>query len=155
VEDFLVQRASLPLGKAGDYPVAIVSVSLERTREGLTQDARIAASPCVFRSAVTRNGEIAAREAVVLMDCSAYGGAQIFLTTMTAQTLFGNTRLGAASPDPQRGGDGGLQRRRRHRPEEIPLTPPRVLATMLGGAPKVELPHIAKAFADNVIGRLA
>ncbi len=40
------------------------------------------------------------------------------------------------------------------RPEEIPLTPPRVLAMLLGRAPKVELPHIAKAFADNVIGRL-
>ena len=40
------------------------------------------------------------------------------------------------------------------RPEEIPLTPPRVLAMLLGREPKVELPHIARAFADNVIGRL-
>jgi hypothetical protein len=40
------------------------------------------------------------------------------------------------------------------RPEELPLTPPRVLAMLLGRAPKVELPHIARAFADNVVGRL-
>jgi CO/xanthine dehydrogenase Mo-binding subunit len=32
---------------------------------------------------------------VVLMDCGAYGGEQIFLTTMTAHTLGGNYRLGA------------------------------------------------------------
>lgn len=48
-----------------------------------------------IRSAVTSAGEIAGREAVVLMDCGAYGGEQIFLTTMTAHTLGGNYRLGA------------------------------------------------------------
>ncbi len=48
-----------------------------------------------IRSAVTNDGEIAGREAVVLMDCGAYGGEQIFLTTMTAHTLGGNYRLGA------------------------------------------------------------
>ena len=48
-----------------------------------------------IRSAVTRDGEIVGREAVVLMDCGAYGGEQIFLTTMTAHTLGGNYRLGA------------------------------------------------------------
>jgi CO/xanthine dehydrogenase Mo-binding subunit len=47
------------------------------------------------RSAVTRAGEIVGREAVVLMDCGAYGGNQIVLTTMTAHTLGGNYRLGA------------------------------------------------------------
>jgi CO/xanthine dehydrogenase Mo-binding subunit len=47
------------------------------------------------RSAVTKAGEIVGREAVVLMDCGAYGGEQIFLTTMTAHTLGGNYRLGA------------------------------------------------------------
>ena len=40
-----------------------------------------------IRSAVTKDGEIVGREAVVLMDCGAYGGEQIFLTTMTAHTL--------------------------------------------------------------------
>jgi CO/xanthine dehydrogenase Mo-binding subunit len=49
----------------------------------------------VMRSAVTKDGEIVGREAVVLMDCGAYGGEQIFLTTMTAHTLGGNYRLGA------------------------------------------------------------
>ncbi len=49
----------------------------------------------VIRSAVTRQGEIAGREAVVLMDCGAYGGEQVFLTTMTAHTLGGNYRVGA------------------------------------------------------------
>ena len=48
-----------------------------------------------IRSAVTKDGEIVGREAVVLMDCGAYGGEQIFLTTMTAHTLGGNYRLGA------------------------------------------------------------
>ena len=45
-----------------------------------------------IRSAVTADGEIVGREAVVLMDCGAYGGEQIFLTTMTAHTLTGNYR---------------------------------------------------------------
>jgi CO/xanthine dehydrogenase Mo-binding subunit len=49
----------------------------------------------LIRSAVTHKGEIVGREAVVLMDCGAYGGEQIFLTTMTAHTLGGNYRLGA------------------------------------------------------------
>ena len=48
-----------------------------------------------IRSAVTQSGDIAGREAVVLMDCGAYGGEQIFLTTMTAHTLGGNYRLGS------------------------------------------------------------
>lgn len=48
-----------------------------------------------IRSAITRDGEIVGREAVVLMDCGAYGGEQIFLTTMTAHTLLGNYRLGS------------------------------------------------------------
>lgn len=48
-----------------------------------------------IRSAVTAEGEIVGREADVLMDCGAYGGEQVFLTTMTAHTLGGNYRLGA------------------------------------------------------------
>ncbi|MDQ6435469.1 xanthine dehydrogenase family protein molybdopterin-binding subunit [Mesorhizobium sp. LHD-90] len=48
-----------------------------------------------MRSAVTREGDIVGREAVVLMDCGAYGGEQIFLTTMTAHTLMGNYKLGS------------------------------------------------------------
>ena len=48
-----------------------------------------------IRSAVTASGEIVAREAEVLMDCGAYGGEQVFLTTMTAHTLMGNYQLGS------------------------------------------------------------
>jgi len=48
-----------------------------------------------IRSAVTADGEIVGREATVLMDCGAYGGEQVFLTTMTAHTLGGNYRLGS------------------------------------------------------------
>lgn len=48
-----------------------------------------------IRSAVTAEGEIVGREATVLMDCGAYGGEQVFLSTMTAHTLGGNYRLGA------------------------------------------------------------
>lgn len=48
-----------------------------------------------IRSAVTASGEIVGREATVLMDCGAYGGEQIFLTTMTAHTLGGNYKLGS------------------------------------------------------------
>ncbi len=49
-----------------------------------------------IRSAVTSEGEIVGREATVLMDCGAYGGEQVFLTSMTAHTLGGNYRLGSA-----------------------------------------------------------
>ncbi|MCC6001677.1 MAG: xanthine dehydrogenase family protein [Pararhodobacter sp.] len=48
-----------------------------------------------IRSAIARDGSIAGREAVVLMDCGAYGGEQVFLSTMTAHTLGANYRVGA------------------------------------------------------------
>ncbi len=48
-----------------------------------------------IRSAVTKDGEIVGREATVLMDCGAYGGEQVFLSTMTAHTLTGNYKLGS------------------------------------------------------------
>lgn len=48
-----------------------------------------------IRSAVTNDGEIIGREATVLMDCGAYGGEQVFLSTMTAHTLTGNYKLGS------------------------------------------------------------
>lgn len=46
-----------------------------------------------LRSAVTKDGGIVGREATVLMDCGAYGGEQVFLTTMTAHTLGANYKL--------------------------------------------------------------
>lgn len=89
--DWALEPIAALLARASGRPVRLVN---SREEEMLT---------CLFRenaeirirSAVTREGEIAGREAVVLMDCGAYGGEQIFLTTMTAHTLGGNYRLGA------------------------------------------------------------
>ena len=50
-----------------------------------------------IRSAVTAQGEIVGREATVLMDAGAYGGEQVFLSTMTAHTLGGNYKLGSVN----------------------------------------------------------
>lgn len=71
-----------------------VSIVNSRAEESLTCLCRENAEIRI-RSAVTAAGEIVGREATVLMDCGAYGGEQVFLTTMTAHTLGGNYRLGA------------------------------------------------------------
>ena len=88
--DLATEPFAALLARASGRPVRLVN---SREEEMLT---------CLFRenadirirSAVTREGEIVGREAVVLMDCGAYGGEQIFLTTMTAHTLGGNYKLG-------------------------------------------------------------
>lgn len=79
------------LAREGGRPVRLVN---SRQEEMLTALCRENAEIRI-RSAITPEGQIAAREAVVLMDCGAYGGEQPFLTTMTAHTLGGNYRLGA------------------------------------------------------------
>jgi CO/xanthine dehydrogenase Mo-binding subunit len=71
-----------------------VSIFNSRAEEALTCLCRENAEVRI-RSAVTAEGEIVGREATVLMDCGAYGGEQVFLTTMTAHTLGGNYRLGS------------------------------------------------------------
>ncbi|MCP3370631.1 xanthine dehydrogenase family protein molybdopterin-binding subunit [Bradyrhizobium cajani] len=89
--DLAIEPFAALLARASGRPVRLVN---SREEEMLT---------CLFRenadirirSAVTHEGEIVGREAVVLMDCGAYGGEQIFLTTMTAHTLGGNYRLGS------------------------------------------------------------
>jgi len=89
--DIAIEPFAALLARASGRPVRLVN---SREEEMLT---------CLFRenaeirirSAVTREGEIVGREAVVLMDCGAYGGEQVFLTTMTAHTLGGNYRLGS------------------------------------------------------------
>lgn len=79
------------LARKTGRPVALVN---SRREEMLTCLCRENAEIRI-RSAVTKEGEIVGREATVLMDCGAYGGEQVFLTTMTAHTLGGNYRLGS------------------------------------------------------------
>jgi CO/xanthine dehydrogenase Mo-binding subunit len=89
--DWALEPFAALLARAAGRPVRLVN---SRREEMLTCLCRENADIRI-RSAVTKAGEIAGREAVVLMDCGAYGGEQIFLTTMTAHTLGGNYRLGA------------------------------------------------------------
>ncbi|NLS70622.1 xanthine dehydrogenase family protein molybdopterin-binding subunit [Bradyrhizobium brasilense] len=89
--DLAVEPFAALLARASGRPVRLVN---SREDEMLTCRFRENADIRI-RSAVTRDGEIVGREAVVLMDCGAYGGEQIFLTTMTAHTLGGNYRLGS------------------------------------------------------------
>jgi CO/xanthine dehydrogenase Mo-binding subunit len=89
--DWALEPFAALLARATGRPVRLVN---SRREEMLTCLCRENAE-IRMRSAVTRDGEIVGREAAVLMDCGAYGGEQIFLTTMTAHTLGGNYRLGA------------------------------------------------------------
>ena len=89
--DCAIEPFAALLARKSGRPVKLVN---SRQEEMLTCLCRENAELRI-RSAVARDGEILAREAVVLMDCGAYGGEQIFLTTMTAHTLLGNYRLGA------------------------------------------------------------
>jgi len=89
--DWALEPFAALLARAAGRPVRLVN---SRREEMLTCLCRENADIRI-RSAVTKDGEIVGREAVVLMDCGAYGGEQIFLTTMTAHTLGGNYRLGA------------------------------------------------------------
>src|ERR1700744_65293 len=89
--DWALEPFAALLARAAGRPVRLVN---SRREEMLTCLCRENAD-IFLRSAVTQDGEIVGREAVVLMDCGAYGGEQIFLTTMTAHTLGGNYKLGA------------------------------------------------------------
>jgi len=79
------------LARASGRPVRLVNSRQDEMQTALCREN----AEIRLRSAVTQDGSIVAREAVVLMDCGAYGGEQPFLTTMTAHTLGGNYRLGS------------------------------------------------------------
>ena len=87
--DSAIEPFAALLARAAGRPVRLVNSRQEEMQICLCRenaDVRI-------RSAIAPDGSIAGREAVVLMDAGAYGGEQIFLTTMTAHTLGGNYRL--------------------------------------------------------------
>jgi CO/xanthine dehydrogenase Mo-binding subunit len=89
--DCTIEPVAAILAMKTGRTVAIVN---SREEESLTCLCRENAEVRI-RSAVTGDGEIVGREATVLMDCGAYGGEQVFLSTMTAHTLGGNYRLGS------------------------------------------------------------
>jgi CO/xanthine dehydrogenase Mo-binding subunit len=90
--DTAIEPFAALLARKAERPVKLVNSRLEEMQTCLCREN----AEIRMRSAVTQEGEIVGREAVVLMDCGAYGGEQIFLTTMTAHTLTGNYRLGSA-----------------------------------------------------------
>lgn len=89
--DCAVEPFAAALARKTGRPVRIANTRQEEMQVCLCREN----ADILIRSAVTADGEIVGREAVVLMDCGAYGGEQIFLTTMTAHTLGGNYKLGA------------------------------------------------------------
>ena len=89
--EFALEPFAALLSRASGRPVRLVNTRQEEMQTALCREN----AEILIRSAITRGGDIAGREAVVLMDCGAYGGETPFLTTMTAHTLGGNYRLGA------------------------------------------------------------
>lgn len=89
--DCTIEPIAALLAKRTGRRVAMVNSRYEETITCLCREN----AEIRIRSAVTKEGEIVGREATVLMDCGAYGGEQIFLSTMTAHTLGGNYRLGS------------------------------------------------------------
>ncbi|MFB2550503.1 xanthine dehydrogenase family protein molybdopterin-binding subunit [Ensifer soli] len=89
--DATIEPITALLAKIAGRPVILENSRQEEMATCLCREN----AEIVIRSAVTAEGEIAGREAVVLMDCGAYGGEQVFLTTMTAHTLGGNYKVGA------------------------------------------------------------
>ena len=86
-----IEPYAAALARAAGRTVAVINSREEEIQTCLCREN----AEIHIRSAVTQDGEIGGREATVLMDCGAYGGEQIYLTTMTAHTLGSAYRLGA------------------------------------------------------------
>ncbi|MCI2400936.1 xanthine dehydrogenase family protein molybdopterin-binding subunit [Aliiroseovarius subalbicans] len=89
--DASIEPCAAVLARMTGRPVSIINSRREEQMTCLSREN----AEIRIRSAVTSEGEIVGREATVLMDCGAYGGEQVFLTTMTTHTLGGNYKLGA------------------------------------------------------------
>ncbi|TCM51088.1 CO/xanthine dehydrogenase Mo-binding subunit [Rhizobium sp. PP-F2F-G48] len=85
-----IEPYAAALSRAAGRTVAVINSRQEEIQTCLCREN----AEIYIRSAVTADGEIVGREATVLMDCGAYGGEQIYLTTMTAHTLGAAYRLG-------------------------------------------------------------
>lgn len=86
-----IEPYAAALSRAAGRTVAVINSRQEEVQTCLCREN----ADIYIRSAVSRDGQIVGREAMVLMDCGAYGGEQIYLTTMTAHTLGAGYRLGA------------------------------------------------------------
>ena len=86
-----IEPYAAALSRAAGRTVAVINSRQEEVQTCLCREN----ADIHIRSAVSRDGQIVGREATVLMDCGAYGGEQIYLTTMTAHTLGAGYRLGA------------------------------------------------------------
>lgn len=89
--DASIEPSAAILAKMSGRTVSIINSRREEQMTCLSREN----AEIRIRSAVTADGEIIGREATILMDCGAYGGEQVFLTTMTAHTLGGNYKLGS------------------------------------------------------------
>lgn len=80
------------LARESGRPVRLVNTRQEEMQTALCREN----SEIRIRSAITNQGEIVGREALVYIDCGAYSGEQAFLASMVTHTLMGNYRLGAS-----------------------------------------------------------
>ena len=89
--DASIEPIATVLARKSGWPVMIEHTRQEEFETCLCREN----ADIWIRSAIAPEGAIVGREGAVLMDCGAYGGEQIFLSTMTAHTLGGNYRLGS------------------------------------------------------------
>jgi CO/xanthine dehydrogenase Mo-binding subunit len=90
VDSYIDAFAAL-LARATDRPVKLVNTRRDEFVSGNPRENAIVR----LRSAVTTEGEIAAREIVYQLDAGAYAGESPFLAAVGVQTLAGTYRIGA------------------------------------------------------------